>query len=137
MSTSRLSADLNDIPSITHLPRQSSTIKPDAFIKQDSELKLRMTESPEKHTEENQESPNPEIKNIINKLIKNDLMKNFGLRKDKKSLFHFDIDNFDQVPENYEVSTGVLRKLEKKAKKFEDFSVKARENVSYYFIFSF
>ena len=129
MSTSRLSADLNDIPSITHLPRQSSTIKPDAFIKQDSELKLRMTESPEKHTEENQESPNPEIKN--------NLLENFGLRKDKKSLFHFDIDNFDQVPENYEVSTGVLRKLEKKAKKFEDFSVKARENVSYYFIFSF
>ena len=123
MSTSRLSADLNDIPSLTNLPRHSSTQKPDIFIKQDSELKYRMmmTTSPEKAIEEYQDPPNPDIKN--------NLLENFGLRKDKKSLFHFDIDNFDQTPENYEVSVGVLRKLEKKAKKFDDASVIARENV--------
>lgn len=83
-----------------------------------------MGTSPEKPTEENADD-SPEFKN--------QLMDNFGLRKNKKSLIRFDLDNFDEMPENIDLSAGVLYKLQKKAKKYNDYGNNAAENVSNYF----
>ena len=116
MSISKLSADLNDIPSITHLPKFStSVIKPEApftfNLKQDqNESKIRVGTS---HYEENDEN-SPDLEKPENMLLEI-----YGLTKNKKLNANYNLEDFDAIPENskanLEFSEGLLKKLEKKA----------------------
>lgn len=117
MSISKMSADLNDIPSLTHL--NSATKPQDSFAikgQDNSEInkKLNMSPSPENFDEN--ESPLIQEKNL--------LLEKHGLSIKKKQIFRVDLDNFQDIPpslkENFEITGSQLHKLEKKALKYQE-----------------
>lgn len=113
-----MSADLNDIPSLTHLnsitkPHESFAIKG----QDNSEINKKLNMSPSPENFEENESPLLQEKNL--------LLEKHGLSIKKKQVFRVDLDNFQDLPpslkENYEITGSQLHKLEKKALKYQEF----------------
>lgn len=117
MSISKMSADLNDIPSLTHL---NSVTKPhDSFAikgQDNSEIKKKLNMSPSPENFDENESPLIQEKNL--------LLEKHGLSIKKKQIFRVDLDNFQDIPpslkENFEITGNQLHKLEKKALKYQE-----------------
>ena len=128
MSLSKLSASLNDIPSVSQIPKQlSTTFK--ATEHETSDMKIKISQnSPDKNEAQEEEDNSPELNKS-----KNNLLENFGLKKNKKQIIQYDIENFDAMPlnsrESFENSGGLLRKLEKKALKYQGILTHESENL--------
>lgn len=136
MSNSKISADLNDIPSLTHLthlPKFPTNIKHEPFtlnLKQDpSEIIIQSGVYPERNYENNED-----INNDLNK-PENMLLEIYGLTKNKKENINFDLEDFDGIPENskenLQFSDGLLKKLEKKALNYQNSLDYLHEEVFY------
>lgn len=121
MSLSKMSADLNDIPSVSHLPTISKP--PDSFIfkgEETSEMKQKFNLEPELNE---YESPLNQEKNL--------LLERYGVSKDKKQTMRVNLENFQDLPEqirdDFEISGSYLHKLEKKAIKYKDPDLNLKE----------